>query len=104
VYESVYLTQDCSASTNLEKAILQLYTAILQYLAKAVEVSTCECYLYLYTFAIVTDFSSGNVARCIFAVEELSQSIGKIEANEIAVEHDCNAAEAQCKPLCCISN
>jgi hypothetical protein len=40
VYESVYLKEDIDASRNLEKMILQLYTAILEFLAKAIEVST----------------------------------------------------------------
>jgi len=42
VYESVYL-QDSNTPGILEKAILKLYTAILKFLAKAIELSNSEC-------------------------------------------------------------
>jgi len=44
VYESVYLKASNTPGI-LEKAILKLYTAILKFLAKAIELSSSECSL-----------------------------------------------------------
>jgi len=44
VYELLYLNEATAASGNLEKSMLQLYTAILKFLAKAIERSKCAQY------------------------------------------------------------
>ncbi|KAF8535473.1 hypothetical protein BDD12DRAFT_892728 [Trichophaea hybrida] len=77
VYESIYLKEDTDASRILVKAMLKLYTAILKFLAKSIEVS------------------KDNALQSLFTVEELSRSFGNIETREIAVEGDANAARAQ---------
>ena len=38
VYELLYTNGDSAASKNLEKSILQIYTAILKFFAKAIKV------------------------------------------------------------------
>jgi len=42
VYELLYLNEAAAASGNLEKSMLRLYTAILKFLAKAIERSKVE--------------------------------------------------------------
>jgi hypothetical protein len=37
LYELLYLSEDSDASKNLEKSMLQLYIAILKFLAKAID-------------------------------------------------------------------
>jgi len=44
VYELLYLNEAMEASRNLEKSMLRLYTAILKFLAKAIESSKCAKY------------------------------------------------------------
>jgi len=44
VYELLYLNEATAASGNLEKSMLRLYTAILKFLAKAIERSKCAKY------------------------------------------------------------
>jgi hypothetical protein len=39
IYESVYLKEDANISRSLEKVMLKVYTAILKYVAKAIEAS-----------------------------------------------------------------
>ena len=44
VYELLYLNEATEASRNLEKSMLWLYTAVLKFLAKAIESSKCAKY------------------------------------------------------------
>ena len=45
VYEHSYLNEQTEASKSLEKSLLQLCTAILRYLAKAIEESKSESFV-----------------------------------------------------------
>ena len=42
VYEVLYTNRGSAASRNLEKSILRLYTAVLKFLAKAIEMLQCD--------------------------------------------------------------
>ena len=44
IYELLYINENSTASKNLEKSILRLYTAILKFLAKAVREPDGECF------------------------------------------------------------
>ncbi|KAF8541975.1 hypothetical protein BDD12DRAFT_775371, partial [Trichophaea hybrida] len=76
IYESVYLKEDIVASTALEKTILQLYTAILKFLADALELS------------------KRNVVG-LYTVERISALLGDIERCENTLDRDANATGAR---------
>ena len=42
VYEVLYTNRGSAVSRNLEKSILRLYTAVLKFLAKAIEMLQCD--------------------------------------------------------------
>ncbi|KAI5784286.1 hypothetical protein FPQ18DRAFT_298011, partial [Pyronema domesticum] len=77
LYELLYLSEDSSGSKNLEKSMLRLYTAILKFLAKAI------------------DKFKQNRLKAVFTTEDISNYLGNVENLEKAVGHDADVAKAE---------
>jgi hypothetical protein len=95
VYEILYLNIETAASKNLEKTLLQLYTAILKYLAKGIKCSKGEycCHHRLRSGQLI---SIDNVIKAAFTIEEVSKYLNDVEALEAAAAYNASAAESQC--------
>ena len=93
VYELLYTNGGSAASRNLEKSILRLYTAILKFLAKAIEMLQCDRHKSFLSTA--ADSSLDNRLEATFT-EGISNYLDEVEQLEKTVGHDASLAEAQC--------
>ncbi|KAI5796206.1 hypothetical protein FPQ18DRAFT_423767 [Pyronema domesticum] len=78
LYELLYLSEDSSGSKNLEQSMLQLYIAILKFLAKAI------------------GKLKQNRLKAVFTTEDISNCLGNVENLEKTVGHDADVAKEQC--------
>ena len=93
IYEVLYTNGGSAASRNLRKSILRLYTAILMFLAKAINMLHGDCRKsFLSTTA---KSSTDNHLEAVFT-EGISNYLDEVEQLEKTVEHDASAAGAQC--------
>ncbi|KAI5792038.1 hypothetical protein FPQ18DRAFT_291967, partial [Pyronema domesticum] len=77
LYELLYLSEDSSGSKILEKSMLQLYIAILKFLAKAI------------------GKLKQNRLKAVFTTEDISNYLGKVENLEKTVGYDADVAKAE---------
>ncbi|KAI5817430.1 hypothetical protein BZA77DRAFT_386720 [Pyronema omphalodes] len=77
IYEILYLREDSDASRNLEKSMLQLYIAILKFLAKAI------------------DKAKENHVKAVFTTESISDYLGNVKRQEKTVKDDADVVGAQ---------
>ncbi|KAI5810371.1 hypothetical protein BZA77DRAFT_172525 [Pyronema omphalodes] len=77
IYEIVYLREDSDASRNLEKSMLQLYIAVLKFLAKAI------------------DKAKENHFKAVFTIENISDYLGNVKKQERTVKDDADVVGAQ---------
>ena len=100
IYEFLYTNGGFAASKTLEKSILRLYTAILKFLAKCIEmlnggyfrIRLYRLQLYLSTAA---NSISDNHLMSIFT-GGISNYLEEVEQLEKTVGQDASVAEAQC--------
>ena len=91
IYELLY-TNRFTASRNLEESILQLYTAILKFLAKAIKMlngGPPEAP------SDVTNRFSASHLKAVF-IGEISDYLDEVKQLGNAVEQRASVAEAQC--------
>ena len=93
VYEVLYTNDSSTASRNHEKSILRLYTAILKFLAKAIEMLQCDCHKSF--LGATANSSSDNYLEATFT-EGISNYLDEVEQLEKTVGHDASLAGAQC--------
>ncbi|KAI5813266.1 hypothetical protein BZA77DRAFT_346375 [Pyronema omphalodes] len=77
IYEILYLREDSDASRNLEKSILQLYIAVLKFLAKAI------------------DKAKENHIKAVFSTQNISDYLGNVKKQERTVKDDADVVGAQ---------
>ncbi|KAI5813157.1 hypothetical protein BZA77DRAFT_346632, partial [Pyronema omphalodes] len=77
IYEIVYLREDSDASRNLEKSMLQLYIAVLKFLAKAI------------------DKAKENHVKAVFTTENILDYLGNVKKHERTVKDDADVVGAQ---------
>ena len=93
VYEVLYTNGDSAASKNLEKSILQLYTAILRFLAKAIKMLNGDHRKFFHSTAANSSSDNHLKAAC---TEGISSYLDEVQQLEKTVGQDASAAEAQC--------
>ena len=93
VYESLYINRNSATSKNLETSILRLYTAILKFLAKAIEMLHGDHRKSFLSTA--ANSSSDNYLEAAFT-EGISNYLDEVEQLGGAVGHDASVAGAQC--------
>ncbi|KAI5813890.1 hypothetical protein BZA77DRAFT_389541 [Pyronema omphalodes] len=77
IYEILYLRENSDASRNLEKSILQLYIAVLKFLARSI------------------DKAKENHVKAVFTTENISDYLGNVKKQERAVKDDADVVGAQ---------
>ena len=93
VYEVLYTNRGSDGSKPLEQSIVQLYTAILKFLAEAIRMLNGDRRKSLLSTA--ADYSSDNHLKAAFT-EGISSCLNEIERLEQTVGRDASIAEAQC--------
>ena len=95
VYELLYRNDETQSSGNLEKSTLRLYTAILNYLAKAIERSKGDFSSARLCCAAANGLSE-NFFKAVFTTKDIPGLFRVVEDLEETVGHDADAAGAQC--------
>jgi len=96
VYEHLHLSDATVSSKNLQKSIFRLYTAILSFLAQAIQRSKGTRYRRTGLGCAAADFSSDNHIQSVFTTGQISDYFKAVEELERTVGYDADTAETQC--------
>jgi len=96
VYEHLHLSEATVASENLEKSISRLYTAILSFLAQAIQRSIGAHYRRTRLGCAAANSFSDNRIQSVFTTGQISDYFKAVEELERTVGYDADTAETQC--------
>jgi len=96
VYEHLHLSEATVASKNLEKSIFRLYTAILSFLAQAIQRTKGAHYHRTRLGCAAADSFSDNHIQSVFTTGQISDYFKAVEELERTVGYDADTAETLC--------